>query len=1037
MGLSNDLLSQFAKATNDNKATKSNGSSGYGTVTIVDGKKFVQLDGSDLLTPVSTTADVRDGDRVIVTITNHIATITGNLTSPSARTGDVIELGNRVTELDAEKVSTKVLEAQVARIDTLVSENVTINGKLNANEADISTLKADNVTIHGALTANNAEIDNLKTSKLDADVANLTYATIANLNAAVGRIGILESDYVTVNQTLTAHKGVIDELSSTYATISELNAAKADIGVLGADIADINVLMFGSATGEVIQTSFANAVVAQLGNAQIKSAMIDTVSASKIAALNLLAGTINSKNVTIESEDGNLAIADETIQISDDTRVRVQIGKDASGDYSINIWDAEGKLMFSEGGLTENAVKDAIIRNDMVASDAAIDAGKLDIDSLFEEINGSSKTIKSSKVYLDKEKQTLDLAFTTLTDNVSSQGTAISVIQDRITSKVWQQDINEATDAMSTQYSTLEQNLGSFKTTVGNTYATKGEVESSILSVTQTATDLTTRLYTVEHTGTDYMNFSFKGLIVGDMIADTLGSNVLIDSDSVDIRNGDTTLASFKKNSIELGLNTDDSEISLCGGRGLIYLDKYGTDANHLTIKGQGDLRLYANDRLFMSAFNASQDGTHIQDNSSINMGYSTYTDGTVIGRYISMIIQHWENNTLTQKSRLTLDIDRVDMSGPSIDIRAITGDTEIYASNGNFLVYSKNFSLSDEGLDMKGYLTVSGNIYLTNNRSIYGRNTSGVERHMININNNNNLVIGFGGYDGSEGATNLYGNAVNIFSNGNINLKAPVTFTNAATTRANLGVWTYDTTTDTSYPGLARPDGGTDFYTRATQDGFLPYAKAATSMAVDAKYGCNVGTQSWPFDNGYFKSLYAGAIYIPNNSTIYSRDSGDTNRAVMTATTNGYVDIGRGFYDAGVGGTILYGQSIKHYVKSANANYKPYYEAGDSISSTWWTNGHTTNGGKEFRFTVWLAKPVIGNPTVTITTTNGLYLRQNTNYLCGGSNDKPIVPSSYKPGAINTDGNAIRITAVLPNTTDVINNEACAGVAEIKITFS
>jgi hypothetical protein len=54
------------------------------------------------------------------------------------------------------------------------------------------------------------------------------------------------------------------------------------------------------------------------------------------------------------------------------------------------------------------------------------------------------------------------------------------------------------------------------------------------------------------------------------MTASTLGKNVLIDSDSVDIRNGSTTLASFGAKKITLGQNAQDSVIDLCDGAGRI-----------------------------------------------------------------------------------------------------------------------------------------------------------------------------------------------------------------------------------------------------------------------------------------------------------------------------------------------------------------------------------------------------------------------------------------------------------------------------------
>ena len=533
MVLPSDLVSQFVKATNDSKQSKEE-TTVYGTTVEYDGRIYVKLDGSELLTPVSTTAKTNPDERVTVLIKNHTATITGNVSSPAARGGDVDNLSDDVTKVEvlvAKRATIDELNVERARIDSLEADNVIIKDTLITSGADIGDLTATYATITEKLTAAEADIDDLQAKKLDVDVATAKYATIKNLDVTNADVHNLEVSYgnfrVLTTDRLSAAEADIDVLEAdkldadtaniTYAKITDLDATNSEITNLEAEVADIDTLIFGSASGDTIHISFANAVIAQLGNAQIKSAMIESISADKITA-----GDIITNNVRVKSEDGKLLISDETIQISDDTRVRVQIGKDASNDYSINIWDSDGNLMFSQGGITDSAIKDAIIRNDMVSDTANIAAHKLDIDSLFEEINGSSKTIKSTKIYLDDEEQTLDVAFETLTtdvnelgETVSSQGTQISTIQGQITSKVWQQDIDTASNEMSTQYSTLEQevddisatvashttqisnkadsstvttvsdkvtkletNLSGFQSTVSNTYATKTEVES-------------------------------------------------------------------------------------------------------------------------------------------------------------------------------------------------------------------------------------------------------------------------------------------------------------------------------------------------------------------------------------------------------------------------------------------------------------------------------------------------------------------------------------------------------------------------------
>lgn len=517
MALSSELISQFVKITNDSNNTVEE-TTVYGTIVEYEGDNYVRLDGSELLTPITTAANVKPGERVTVMIKNHTATVTGNLSSPSARIDDLDgldDVASIISEFEivlAQKVDTEDLVAEQARIDALIAKDVEITGTLEAAEADIDILQTNHLTVLERLEAAEADIENLVVGSLDVTALDAKYAKIGDLEATNADVYNLESTYAdfeaaTANK-FTAVDATIADLDAAklsagdadirYAKISDLDATNADITDLEADIADIDTLIFGSASGKTIHSSFANAVIAQLANAQIKSAMIDSVSADKINA-----GDINTNNVRIMSEDGSLYISDETIQITDDNRVRVQIGKDAAGDYSINIWDASGNLMFSEGGITSNAIKNAIIRNDMVSETANISASKLNIDSLFKAMNGSTYTLKSSRIYLDDKAQTLDVAFkamendvSELGETVSSQGTQLSVLQGKIESKVWQQDIDTATNEMTTQYSTLEQELDGIAATVASHTA---EIDSkadntTVTNVTNKVANLETNL---------------------------------------------------------------------------------------------------------------------------------------------------------------------------------------------------------------------------------------------------------------------------------------------------------------------------------------------------------------------------------------------------------------------------------------------------------------------------------------------------------------------------------------------------------------
>ena len=98
-------------------------------------------------------------------------------------------------------------------------------------------------------------------------------------------------------------------------------------------------------------------------------------------------------------------------------------------------------------------------------------------------------------------------------------------------------------------------------------------------------------------TATNYLGFSANGLIVGDMTADTLGSNTRIRSDGIDLRDGEETVASFGKDAVVLGSNSKDTHIwmganekpSVQGARG--FADIY-TDGNSLFLLADGPVQI-------------------------------------------------------------------------------------------------------------------------------------------------------------------------------------------------------------------------------------------------------------------------------------------------------------------------------------------------------------------------------------------------------------------------------------------------------------
>ena len=132
---------------------------------------------------------------------------------------------------------------------------------------------------------------------------------------------------------------------------------------------------------------------------------------------------------------------------------------------------------------------------------------------------------------------------------ISAEST-ITQLSDKITANVTE------TTNLGTRMSTVEQ--------------TASGLDVRLTSAQTTANTARTEASNAAKTATNYLGLSDNGLVVGDLTKSSLGKNVRIDSDSVDIRSGNTVLASFGASTITLGQNSANSVINLCDGAGTI-----------------------------------------------------------------------------------------------------------------------------------------------------------------------------------------------------------------------------------------------------------------------------------------------------------------------------------------------------------------------------------------------------------------------------------------------------------------------------------
>ena len=234
MDLSRNIIKRYVQVASPEKIT-SNSETVYGTVVNEGETLYVKIDGSDILTPVSSTIDIKANDRVLVLVKNHEATVIGSPSSPTARLEELNKLGGKVTKLDtvvADKVGTGELVAIQASIDSLNANKLSVKDA-ELKYATIEKLDAENATINGKLTAYEASIEGLKADKIDASDVKANYATIKSLEATNVNVHNLESDYASfknaTTDNLTSVNASITNLDTTYANIDFANIGEAAV----------------------------------------------------------------------------------------------------------------------------------------------------------------------------------------------------------------------------------------------------------------------------------------------------------------------------------------------------------------------------------------------------------------------------------------------------------------------------------------------------------------------------------------------------------------------------------------------------------------------------------------------------------------------------------------------------------------------------------------------------------------------------------------------------------------------------------------
>ena len=188
--------------------------------------------------------------------------------------------------------------------------------------------------------------------------------------------------------------------------------------------------------------------------------------------------------------------------------------------------------------------------------------------------------------------------------------------------------------------------------------------------------------------------------------------------------------------------------------------------------------------------------------------------------------------------------------------------------------------------------------------------------------------------------------------------------------------------------------------------------------------------------------SIVNGNLKVTGSMVLSTVDKGiqginpitqETERMVQMSG-NGDTLIGYDGYRNQSGNSHICGKDIKYFVSSVDTNYIPYYKSGDTIDVIVKTSGFVTASGTAVAFTIPLTKPIIGNPSANVISTDTFVLRQNGNYTHGSdASSTPNVSAKPKSYSIESNYNSgIVITAVFDSGSGAgsVENNSHIGIA-------
>lgn len=517
MELDNSLLKEFAQITNDSTVEPQ---STYLRGTVVKGSdgKFVQIDGSTTVTPISEIVDVEEGDRVLVSIENHRATIIGNFSFPPSARKEQEALDQAGEAQDtANAANTKAQEAG-EKADTAITQS----GTANASAAEAKQQAASALSAANTASANASEAKELATkANTDASEAKnqaaASQAASANAQAEVtrlqGEVSAAKKDASDALKQLDEQADEIESVKTTYATKVEVGNTKAElettittkVGELETAVSKTystkaeNVELEGRLQSQITQN--ADSISSQVS--KMETLESDTEQAKKDVS-NALAKAGAAQTAATEAQQKATTaqtVATEAQTAANEAQQKATAAQTAATEARTAANAADAAVQAAQSDLNEAKQNLANVTSRVDATEADIAEAQSKVDKAQTDVNSALADAAEANLAATKAQQAADKA---QTDAENAQGAANTAQQKADNAQTAATNAQNAADKAQADVAALTKRVTNAETTINqnseNITLNANKTTEIGEKVDSIDTDLTNNYYTKTET---------------------------------------------------------------------------------------------------------------------------------------------------------------------------------------------------------------------------------------------------------------------------------------------------------------------------------------------------------------------------------------------------------------------------------------------------------------------------------------------------------------------------------------------------------